>query len=78
MATQLYAKIKRSSKYSYQNQWAKEQGQFPFPVEIARDFPDGTGYVIRGGPGGQYTVRDVNLYALVEGREGGLIEVKLS
>ncbi len=67
MATQLYAKIKKSSKYFHQNEWAKQEGQFPFPVEVGRDYPGG--YVIKGGPGGQYTVKDVNLYAIVDGRE---------
>ncbi|MCF3643334.1 hypothetical protein LXM94_25610 [Rhizobium sp. TRM95111] len=78
MATQLYAKIKKSSKYYYQNELAKKQGQCPFPVEVALDYDSGTGYVIKGGPGGQYEVRDVNLYAIVDGRDGGVVEIKLS
>lgn len=72
MATQLYAKIKKSSKYFYQNKYAKENGYgFPFPVEVAPD--SFMGYVIKGGPGGQYTVKDLNLFAIVDG-----VEIKLS
>ncbi len=73
MTTQLYAKIKKSSKYSHQNEWAKQQGQFPFPVEVRPDYPEGGGYIIKGGPGGQYQAKDVNLFAIVNG-----VELKLS
>ena len=59
MPTQLYAKIKKSSQYYHQNEWAKEQGKFPFPVEIQNDY--GLDYIIRGGPGGQYRFRLTNL-----------------
>ncbi len=78
MPTQLYAKIKKSSKYYHQNQWAKDNGQFPFPVEVRIDYRDGGGYVIKGGPGGQYEPRDVNLFAIVDDYDGGKIEIKLS
>lgn len=72
MATQLYAKIKKSSKYFHQNQMAIDNGYgLPFPVEVAPD--NFMGYVIKGGPGGQYTANDVNLYAIVDG-----VEIKLS
>lgn len=73
MTTQLYAKIKKSSKYFSQNDVARSMGQFPFPVEVAPDGPSDGGYVIKGGPGGQYTAKDVNLYAIVDG-----IQIKLS
>ncbi len=52
---------------------AQESGEFPFPVEV---YPDGGGeggYAIKGGPEGQYTAKDVNLPAIVDG-----IEIKLS
>lgn len=78
MTTQLYAKIKRSSEYYSQNESAKESGEFPFPVRIGFDGPDGKGYVIKGGPGGQYHVSDVHLFAYVEDGNGTRIEVKLS
>lgn len=73
MSTQLYAKIKKSSKYHGQNELAKRTGEFPFPVEVAPDGRSDGGYVIKGGPGGQYTAKDVNLYAIVDG-----IEIRLS
>ncbi|ACB28234.1 hypothetical protein [Methylobacterium radiotolerans] len=75
MATQLFAKIKKSSKFYHQNAWAKAQGRFPFPVEVQQD---ALGYVIKGGPGGQYRVRDVNLFAIVKDQRGGTVEIKLS
>lgn len=31
---QLYAEIKRSSKYAHQAHWAKSQGESPFKVHI--------------------------------------------
>lgn len=68
MLTQLYARIKKSSKYYHQNAVAKSGGYgLPFPVEVGPD--PFMGYVIKGGPGGQYTVKDVNLYAIVDGTE---------
>lgn len=64
MAQQLYAKIKRSSKYEYQNKTAEENGfGLPFEVDIQTD--SGThskDYVVKGGPGGQYRLADVNLF----------------
>lgn len=56
---QIYAKIKRSSKYYYQNQIAKRDGYFPFPVKISSTSDD---YKVNGGPGGAYRLSDVNLY----------------
>jgi hypothetical protein len=44
MAHQLYAKIKKSSKYYYQNDWAKAEPNrwgWPFKVEIVPGDPDG-------------------------------------
>lgn len=67
MATKLFAEIKKSSKYHHQAQWAKDNpmwGGYPFPVTIA---PDPCGYVVQGGPGGQYRLADVTLYAEVSG-----------
>lgn len=60
---QLYAKIKKSSKYFSQN-WSAEQdperwGGFPFEVFIEAS---GRGYCVQGGPGGQYRLEDVNLF----------------
>ncbi len=58
---QLYAKIKRNSKYYGQNQMAKMDGEFPFPVTIT-NVNDPDCYFVQGGPGGQYRLADVNLF----------------
>jgi hypothetical protein len=67
---QLYAKIKRTSRYAYQNAQAKEEpqrwGGFPFKVYID---PSAGGYCVKGGPGGQYRLADVNLFIIEDGRE---------
>lgn len=59
---QLYAKIKRTSKYYGQG----EKGAL-FPVFVKAGYPEG--YMVQGGPGGQYRLSDVNLYVVEEGRE---------
>lgn len=59
---QLYAKIKRTSNYYGQG----ERGAL-FPVFVEAGYTDG--YVVQGGPGGQYRLRDVNLYVVEDGRE---------
>jgi len=68
---QLYAKIKRSSKYYGQNSYAKQYSEFPFPVQIEpmwmRDKIDGG--CVRGGPGGNYRLSDVNLFIKENGKE---------
>lgn len=64
MAQQLYAKIKRTSKYADQNETAA-QGSWglPFPVEIQLSrIAISKDYVVKGGPGGQYRLADVNLF----------------
>ena len=67
---QLYAKVKRNSHYYHQNDWAKAEperwGGFPFKVLIDPSYGD---YCVQGGPGGQYRLRDVNIYVVVDGRE---------
>ncbi len=63
---QIYAKIKKNSKYYLQNQYAKRDGDFPFPVKI-----QGLGeeYCVKGGPGGQYRLSDVNLFIIDKDQE---------
>lgn len=56
---QLYAEIKKSSKYASQAALAKSQGEYPFKVRI-EGYTDG--YVVQGGPGGQYRLEDVHLF----------------
>ena len=64
---QIYAKVKKSSKYYGQNEWAKQSGEFPFPVTI--DVRTCDSYRVRGGPGGQYRMEDVNLFVVADGKE---------
>lgn len=69
MAQQLYAKIKKSSKYYYQNALAQQDPEsrgLPFAVDICPDLDD---YQVQGGPGGQYRLSDVNLYIVEDGKE---------
>ncbi len=64
---QLYAEIKKSSKYAHQAEWCRNQGYgYPFKVRI-REASDG--YVVKGGVGGQYSLADVNLYVLEGGKK---------
>jgi hypothetical protein len=57
---QLYAKIKRNSKYAHQNEQAKGFGHgLPFKVSIVPAFGE---YCVQGGPGGQYRLADVQLF----------------
>lgn len=58
----LYAKIKRSSKYYGQG----ECGAL-FPVYVVAG--GAWDYVVQGGPGGQYRLKDVNLFIVDAGRE---------
>lgn len=61
MHQQLYAEIRKSSRYANQAQRQREIGPYPFPVVIA---PDCCGYVVQGGYGGQYRLEDVHLVVL--------------
>lgn len=62
---QLYAKIKRSSKYYGQT---GPNELFPVYVEARRGE-----YVVQGGPGGQYRLADVNLF--VVGEDGTALRI---
>ncbi len=55
---QIYARIKKSSKYYGQT---APGDLFPVYVE-ATGYREG--YVVQGGPGGQYRLQDVNLYVV--------------
>ena len=59
---QLYAKIKRSSKYYGQ---AAPGARFKVFVEAGNP----SAYLVQGGPGGQYRLADVNLFIVQDGRE---------
>jgi hypothetical protein len=58
----LFARIRKSSKYYGQNAIAKRQGNYPFPVKMRKRIPDE--YVLVGGPGYEYRLSDVDLFAL--------------
>lgn len=64
---QLYAEIKKSSKYAHQASLARSRGEYPFQVRVQNDH--GGEYCVAGGPGGQYRLRDVNLYVISDGRK---------
>ena len=62
---QLYAKIKKTSKYYGQG----EKGAlFPVFIDAGRSGYDAD-YAVQGGPGGQYRLADVNLFVVADGRE---------
>lgn len=57
---QLYAKIKRTSKY-----YGQTTPNQLFPVYVISRGE----YIVQGGPGGQYRLRDVNLFVINNGKE---------
>ncbi|QTA83883.1 Uncharacterized protein dnl_63070 [Desulfonema limicola] len=59
---QLYAKIKKNSKYSGQEKGLKD---YPFPIEIVDARDD---YIVRGGPGVNYRLKDLSLFVKVNGK----------
>ncbi len=72
--TQLYARIKKSSQYFNQNQTEIINGKtiiVPFEVDIiiTDNFGCSRGYHVQGGIGGQYTLKDVNLYVIEGDKE---------
>lgn len=71
-----FAKIKKGSKYESQISWAKAQKHigYPFAVRLTERGPLDQ-YRIKGGPGGQYMVEDVDLYTE---RDGKFVKVRMS
>ena len=66
---QLYAKVKRSSKYYHQNTSAQEDpDRWGWPFQVRIDPTEGD-YCVQGGPGGRYRLADVNLFVIEDGRE---------
>jgi hypothetical protein len=66
---QLYAKVKKSSKYCSQNTYAEtdpERWGWPFRVRVD---PGEGDYCVLGGPGGRYRLADINLFVIEDGRE---------
>ena len=64
--TQLYAKIKRSSKYHWQNEQAKHNG-YGLPFKVAID--DTSNEYCVYGAGNQYCISDLNFFVIVDGHE---------
>lgn len=56
---QLYARIKKSSKYAHQTDKL-------FPVRVGKAPYDD--FVVHGGPGSLYALRDVNFYVLIDNK----------
>ncbi|RKS17093.1 hypothetical protein BJ917_5248 [Pseudomonas sp. WPR_5_2] len=57
---QLYALIKKNSDYAHQTNKL-------FPVRVSQAPYDD--YVVHGGPGGVYRMRDVNFYVIEDGKQ---------
>lgn len=65
---QLFAEIKKSSKYASQAELCRTNGYgYPFKVRILHD--GGGDYCVKGGVGGQYRLADVNLYVIEDGKK---------
>lgn len=65
---QLFAEIKKSSKYADQVDWCRSGPcGYPFRVRIEVDSLDD--YIVKGGVGGRYRLSDVNLYQVHDGRK---------
>lgn len=56
---QLYARIRKTSKYAHQTDKL-------FQVRVGK--PPYDNYVVHGGPGGVYALRDVHFFVLVDGK----------
>lgn len=65
---QLFAEIKKSSKYAHQADWCRNGPcGYPFRVRIEVDSLDD--FIVKGGVGGQYRLSDVNLYLMDGGKK---------
>lgn len=64
-----FARIKKTSEYAHQ-----DNGK-PFPVQLNTDHLSYamSGYIWKGGPGGRYRMRDLELY--VKDHTGALVKV---
>lgn len=73
MSQQLFATIKKTSKYYSQNTFSTGGHPVPFPVFVDADWQFDK-YCVKGGPGGQYWLSDVCLYVRAVG--GQFLKVK--
>jgi len=66
--TQLYAKIKRTSRrWSQRHYHVDENGKhIPFEVKIADSTQNTSQGPVRGGVGGNYHFEDVNIYVKID------------
>jgi hypothetical protein len=65
---QLFAEIKKSSKYAHQVDWCRNGPcGYPFRVRIEVDSLDD--FIVKGGVGGRYRLSDVNLYLMDGGKK---------
>jgi len=70
-----FAKIRKDSPYVGQISWAKARPQigYPFPVRLTDRGPLDE-YCVKGGPGGQYRIEDLDIYME---KGGKLVRVKV-
>lgn len=69
--TQLYATVKKRSRYYRQNEFEGRK-PVPFPVQLA--FESDPNWPVKGGLGGQYTLWDVDLWVQ---RHGGFMRIPM-
>jgi hypothetical protein len=60
LAMELYATIRKQSKYYYSQQ--KFEGKKPVAFPVRLEFKEDPLWPVKGGVGGQYTLYDVELY----------------
>jgi hypothetical protein len=66
---QLFAEIKKSSQYAHQADMCRSRPcGYPFRVKLSTDDAD-DGFIVKGGVGGRYQLRDVRLYMDVRGKK---------
>lgn len=77
MAQQLFARIKPESEYAYQSKYIRGGKAPMFPVEVRAPQGQEIGcaehYSVKGGPGGQYRLIDVDLFII-----DGEVEVQIA
>ena len=68
--TQLYAKIKNSSRHAAQQSYHLDTKgvHIPFPVTIDENEDESVAGAVKGGIGGNYMFKDVNLYVKYNGK----------
>lgn len=62
LTTQLYARIKRNNHYANQNDHPSFGSHFPVTIGESDHEWDEEQYIVKGGVGGQYKLKDVNIF----------------